>query len=230
MCDLLIPSKLPSLGGKALRHQKPAINFSKVTTFCLVIVCVLAISACGDKPNSLTPLAADAVIVAFGDSLTEGTGAKDFESYPAVLSELSGRKVVNAGVAGEISKNGLTRLLTVMEQHKPSLVILCHGGNDLLRKFDVQRLKENLQTMISEVKARGAQILLLGVPKPSLLLGPAQVYQELVAEHSLVAELEVISSVLSKAKLKSDPVHPNAAGYKAIAEAIHHRLSESGAY
>lgn len=223
--------ELTLLGDREERSQQAAEYSHRITPTCLLIVIASTLmSACGDNTSQLVPLSKDAIIVAFGDSLTEGTGARNFESYPAVLAELSDRRVVNAGVAGEISKNGLSRLTAVLNEYKPNLVILCHGGNDLLRKFNTQRLKENLQAMIAQIKASGAQVMLLGVPKPSLLLGPASVYQELAAEHSLVADLEVISTVLSKPRLKSDPVHPNAEGYKTIAEVIHQRLSEAGAY
>lgn len=170
------------------------------------------------------------MIVAFGDSLTEGTGAADFESYPAHLEKLSGRKVINAGVAGEVSKNGLARLPKILSTYRPALVILCHGGNDLLRKLNGKHLKENLQAMIGQITASGAQVMLIGVPKPSLLLGPAPVYRELVADNALIADLDVMSTVLSKASLKSDPVHPNADGYRKVAYVIHERLRDAGAY
>ena len=75
----------------------------KLIILCLVFV---GISACGDDAPTLSRLPADAVILAFGDSLTEGVGAKDQESYPAVLQELTGRKVINGGVSGEESAPG----------------------------------------------------------------------------------------------------------------------------
>lgn len=198
--------------------------------FSVFVLVVLVVTGCADKHAQLTPLDSDAVIVAFGDSLTEGTGAQEFQSYPAVLAKLSGRQVINAGVAGEISKVGLARLPSVLATHKPKLVLLCHGGNDLLRKLNQKQLQKNLEQMIEQITDSGAQVILIGVPKPSLLLGPAPIYKEITAGHKLVANLQIFSQVLSKAGLKSDPVHPNAAGYKKVAEAIHTTLSEAGAY
>ena len=118
----------------------------KVSLKRFLIGCLLAfLTACSSSQPGLSPLADDAVILAYGDSLTFGTGANsDTESYPAVLAQLTQRQVVNAGVPGEISSEGLDRLTTMLEQHQPDLVILCHGGNDLIRRLDKHQLKSNL--------------------------------------------------------------------------------------
>src|SRR5689334_3891381 len=82
--------------------------------------------ACGSK-NRIDKLDANATLLAFGDSLTFGTGASPSEAYPAVLERSIGRKVVNAGVPGETSGQGLERLPEVLDEVKPKLLVLCHG-------------------------------------------------------------------------------------------------------
>ena len=96
-----------------------------------------------EKGPQIAPLDKDAIILAFGDSLTYGTGAKPDQSYPAQLEGLIKRKIINAGVPGEISSKGLLRLPHLLESHQPDLVILCHGANDILRKMNLEITKSN---------------------------------------------------------------------------------------
>ena len=76
---------------------------------CLVICIVLiGIVSCNNSPE-LPRLGNDAVILTFGDSLTRGKGAKEDESYPVILEKLTGRKVINSGISGELSEEGLKK-------------------------------------------------------------------------------------------------------------------------
>ena len=88
----------------------------------------------GCSSPRLAPLPCDAVIIAFGDSLTAGYDVNKAASYPKVLQELAGLQVINAGVSGETSTQGLKRLPVLLEQYQPQLVILFEGGNDVLQK------------------------------------------------------------------------------------------------
>jgi lysophospholipase L1-like esterase len=197
----------------------------------LLFVSALLFSGCSSEDTpKLRVLSDDAVILAFGDSLTYGTGADhQTESYPAVLAGLIGRTVVNAGVPGEVSSEGLNRLGKMMEEHQPDLVLLCHGGNDLIRKLDETALRQNLAQMVTQIREYGAEVVVLSVPKPGVFLKPAPLYLQLATEFQLPIANEIIADVESKTSLKSDAIHPNAAGYKLIAEQVYQLLSESGA-
>lgn len=195
----------------------------------LAALIVLSLAGCGDKVPPVAKLAATDVVLAFGDSLTYGTGAKAEDSYPVVLSQLIGRTVVRSGVPGEQTAGGLARLPEALDEHKPRLVIVCLGGNDMLRKGTPANIEANLRKILAEIKSRGIDAMLIGVPTPSLIANPPEFYSKLAKEFAIPYEGDIITSVLYKSDLKSDPIHPNAAGYRKVAEAVAGLMRDAGA-
>jgi lysophospholipase L1-like esterase len=191
----------------------------------LVLLCI----GCGSDVPALARLGPDDVVLAFGDSLTFGSGVSDDESYPAVLAGLIGRKVVRDGVPGETTEQGLERLESSLEAHRPRLLLLCLGGNDLLRRVDSAQIQANLRAMVQLARDRGVQVVLIGVPEPAVFGGTAPLYRHLAAELRVPLEEETVTDVLRDNGLKSDPVHPNAAGYHRIAQALAALLRDAGA-
>ena len=197
---------------------------------CLsVLVLAAALGACGGKTPQLHKLGPGDVIVAFGDSLTYGTGAAEHESFPAVLAQLTGRTVVRAGVPGEVTAQGLERLPAVLDEHRPKLVIVCLGGNDMLRQVGEAEITANLRAILRKIKDSGAQAVLVGVPRPALLTSAPKFYAEIATEFGIPYESAAVTSVLYKSELRSDPIHPNAQGYRKIAEALAELLRKAGA-
>jgi acyl-CoA thioesterase-1 len=194
----------------------------------LLLCCALL--ACTSQTAQLGYLPTDAVILAMGDSITFGSGAGNGKSYPEILERLSGRKVINAGIPGELSSEGAARLPALLDEHQPRLVILCHGGNDILRRKPKETLVNNLRSMIESARQRGIDVLLVGVPEFSLmLLSSADLYAELAEEYNIVAELEILPEIISNQRLKADRVHPNGSGYRKLAETLFNTLREHGA-
>ena len=187
------------------------------------------LSACSEPLTPLRPLGESDVILAFGDSLTRGTGAAPEESYPAVLSTLIDREVINAGIPGELSASGLERLPAVLEREQPSLVILCHGGNDILRKRNLSRARDNLVQMVKLARAAGADVLLVAAPTPGVFLEAAAFYQDAAELTGAALESDAVAEILAQPELKSDTVHPNARGYRRLAELIAEQLRLRGA-
>ena len=181
------------------------------------------------KPPRLAPLSGDAVVLAFGDSLTYGTGAAEPESYPAQLETLIGRRVVRAGVPGEVTAGALARLPEALDEHAPRLLLLCIGGNDFLRRLGNAQAEANVRAMVKLARSRGIDVLLIGTPEPGLAVSPPPFFAAIAEEFQLPYEGGAVAEVLKDASLKSDPIHPNAQGYRLIAERLAGALKKSGA-
>lgn len=207
-----------------MRFTGPLARVSARLAWALLVL----LTGCGESPK-LPRLANDAVVLAYGDSLTFGTGASESASYPAQLEQRIGRTVVRSGVPGEISEAGLARLPGMLDEHQPKLLILCLGGNDFLRRMDQRRTAENLRAMVRLAKGRGIPVVLIGTPEPGFTVTPPAFYADVASEFALPYEGEVIGKVLRDPGLKSDAIHPNAQGYRLIAERLADLLKKAGA-
>lgn len=192
------------------------------------IASLLLAVACSDA-SSLPRLADDARILAFGDSLTHGTGAGPGESYPAVLERLAGREVVASGVPGERAEEGRRRLPRVLERVDPDLLVLCHGGNDILQGAEPAAIEAALVAMIESARAHGVPVVLIGVPARTLFTDTADVYYRVAERERVPLEDEIIETIIDDPALRSDAVHPNARGYRALARAVRDLLVHAGA-
>lgn len=191
-----------------------------ITVVLAAIMLFTIITKESEDDSSHIKLRSDATILAFGDSITYGYGVSEKASYPAQLQKRTGVRVINGGISGEESSEGLQRLAKLLEQ-KPDLVILCHGGNDIIQKRSVEKLKANLTQMVETIKASGAKVLLVGVPDFGLLgFKTHSIYAEVADETEVFFEDDVLSDVLSKNELKIDYIHPNEKGYKIIVDAF----------
>lgn len=199
-----------------------------ITVVRMFAVMLLVMAGCSSQPQ-LPALPADGVILAFGDSLTAGSGVAPENSYPAVLSRLLGRPVINAGIPGEVTAAGLARLPAVLEQERPALVLLCLGGNDFLQRLDPALAEKNLQAMVGMIRERGSSVVLIGVPRLGWGLDVPEWYAKLAKNAGIPYEGKALKRILADRALKSDTIHPNGAGYRQLAEALAVLLKSSGA-
>ncbi|TKB45117.1 GDSL-type esterase/lipase family protein [Thalassotalea mangrovi] len=188
---------------------------------------MLMTAGCGGP--QLQPLGNDATILAFGDSLTSGKGVSNEHSYPSVLQQMTGINVVNGGVSGEVTSEGLARLPEYLDAYPVDLLILIEGGNDILKNMDLDQTHRNLDEMIQMAKKRGIDVVLFGIPKKSLFSDSADFYHQLADKHDLIFDDEIIASMLRTPELKSDSVHFNQQGYYQLAQRAHQLLKEHGA-
>ncbi len=204
-------------------------SWRRIGALTLLLVTSVVLAGCGDSVPALPKLAPGDVVLAFGDSITYGTGAQPGESYPEVLSTLIGREIVAAGKPGEQTAAGLERLDGVLDIYEPKIMLLCIGGNDMLRKVDQGVIETNLRRMIDTDRSRGVAVRLIGVPKPAYFSGTADFYERIAEDLSLPFEGEILNDILKDNEYKSDPIHPNARGYRVLAQALAELLRRAGA-
>ena len=193
------------------------------------VAIILIFFSLASKETPIQPLNQNDTILAFGDSLTYGYNAKPNESYPAVLSRLSGYNVLNEGILGETSHEGLRRMAPLLEDKRIKLMILLFGGNDIMQGLSMEALKSNLKTMIHMAKEKRIDVLLVSVPNLSLFgLSPLELYEEVAEEEEVPLLSGMMADILEQPSLKSDQIHPNAKGYKIMGEKIYKKLKEEG--
>ncbi len=203
---------------------------SRGILFLLVLVCL---AGCGEPPR-LAALPAGSVVLAFGDSVTHGTGAAPGEDYPARLAVLTGWDVRNHGVPGDTAQAARARIAAALEETQPALVLLEIGGNDFLRQRKESQVREDIRAILAAVRAQRIPVVLIAVPGFSPLgaafgrLSDSPIYETLAAEEKLPLVANVFTDVLSNPALKADAIHPNAHGYRRLAEGIAAALRETG--
>ena len=167
----------------------------------------------------------DMTILALGDSVTYGYGVNKEQSYPSLLSNLLGINIINAGINGDTTEDALYRLPSLLNSHSIDIMLLFLGGNDILQKKSKESIKTNLRTIILAVKEKNIRVILISVPNFSIFgLEPLSLYEELAEEEEIDLVEGVLAYVLSQEPLKSDYIHPNAAGYKYIADELYKYL------
>ena len=213
-----------------MHHVVPSRQgLNHLRLWCLLLAgFALALVACKTTLRQ-NPIPSDGRILAFGDSLTYGTGALPEHSYPVVLQAMIEREVVNGGVPGEISADGLKRLAIWLKEYEPKLVIICHGANDSLRALSEEKAADNISAMVKLARDQGIDVLLVAVPKFGLMRTPPEFYEDIARKFNVPIERHVLEDIEGNDALKSDAVHPNAEGYRLMAQAIARRLQKSGA-
>lgn len=160
-------------------------------------------------------------IIFFGDSLTEGIGASEVDDYPSLVSEeLNLVDVINAGVSGDTTEDALKRLQADVLDKNPSLVIVLLGGNDFLTRVSVEETIINLDKIVKRISNTNSAVVLVHIktnPLNDKYRGEAK---KIAEKYQASFVTDVMDGILGNPKLMSDQIHPNAKGYKIMAERI----------
>jgi len=159
-------------------------------------------------------------IVCFGDSITFGYGVSPEDAYPLALAKMVSLPVINAGIDGDTSTEALRRIESDVLSRDPCLVIVEFGGNDFLRKVPLDVTITNVRQMIDLIQAKGAMVALTDISAGILMKEYRSPYWKIAKEKGTIFIPSILSGIITNPKMKSDFLHPNAGGYKVIAERI----------
>jgi acyl-CoA thioesterase-1 len=169
-------------------------------------------------------------VVVLGDSLTAGLGLHQRDSYPTLLQQKVdaaglGYQVVNAGVSGDTSAGGLSRLDWALDGDVRVLIVAL-GGNDALRALPVTELRRNLSRIIEQAQARGIRVILAGMESPpnfgrDYVVAFHQVYPALASEYGVALLPFLLAGVAGIDGLnQNDGIHPTAEGARIVADHV----------
>jgi acyl-CoA thioesterase I len=202
-------------------------------TIRFILFLIIFIAGCGDEsmpPSEQKSPEYEGVIVAVGDSLTEGLGVGEEFAYPALLekklqSEGCHYRVINAGVSGETSSGTLARINWILKL-KPDIVILVIGANDGFRGIDPELIKTNLLTMVRTLKEENVTVVLGGMQMARNLgkeyTSAFENNYPLVAQEEKVGLIPFfLTGVAANPDLnQADGIHPTAEGYRVVVDHI----------
>jgi acyl-CoA thioesterase-1 len=188
--------------------------------FTFLLAATLALSGAAATGCSKSPAApTEQTVVAFGDSLTFGTGTTNGNDYVSLLSERTGVRIINAGRPGDTTGSALARLDGSVLSRDPDVVTVLLGGNDLLQGVPVQQRISNITTIVQRIRAEGAAVVLVGLGN-----GPLDPFDgtlpALASQTSSSYVPAVLEGILGVPSLMSDLVHPNNAGHAIMADRI----------
>jgi lysophospholipase L1-like esterase len=138
--------------------------------------------------------------------------------YPSQLSKLIARPVMNAGVPGDTTASALKRLERDVLAFSPDIVLITLGGNDLKNGVARDVAFKNLERIVNLIRNRGARVIIGGLSIPFRDRGFGRGFKKLADETDATLIPNILEGIMGNRKLMSDPIHPNDAGYKIMAE------------
>jgi len=160
-------------------------------------------------------------IVCFGDSLTFGYGVSPGEDYPSQLSKMLNAPIINAGVDGDTSATALTRLEADVLEKDPFLVIVELTGNDFLKKVPMEETRKNIEDIVDRIQAKGIIVAVADVSAGMFLAEYRSLLAKISRGKRAIFIPGLLNGIITTPNLKSDFIHPNAAGYKLVAQRVY---------
>jgi len=193
---------------------------------CLFILGVLSACLAGYAKQEVRNLGAKGdCIICFGDSITFGYGASIGEDYPTALARMVKLPVVNAGVDGDTSFAALARIEKDVLSKEPVLVIVEFCGSDFIKKIPRETTVKNLGEIIDRIQEKGAMVALVDISAGPFFQEYRSAFKKLASQKKAIFVPVVMYKIITNPAMKSDFFHPNARGYKVIAERVYKAIS-----
>ena len=178
----------------------------------------------------------DKNILILGDSLSAGLGVNYDQAWPSLLQSRinkigSSYNVINAGVSGDTTSGGISRLPRLLKKYSPEILILELGGNDGLRGTSLKAIEKNLRDMINSAQSSNVTVLLIGVQLPPnygmlYTKGFEEIFSDLAKEYSLDLIQGSLRAMVNEGLMQSDGIHPNVLGHQQIEDIVWERLNK----
>lgn len=192
----------------------------------LVIIAIIAVGGFfilrDSTPKGICPLNGTHIIT-LGDSLANGFGVNDDDSFAIKIPQILGKSAIKLGIDGEISSELLARIDSELVGKNLAAIIISIGGNDFLRKLDKATIERNIKVIVQKAKAKSSCIVLLGVPDGilgGLVGGISRVYYDIAESEGVLIESSAMPQILKQHSLKVDEIHPNKDGHAIITQNI----------
>ncbi len=192
-----------------------------VIVLIIILIVVASIWFLFFRGNSAKRVSKEGSIIFFGDSLTVGVGAGKGEDFPSLITkELNLDNVINAGVSGDTTSTALVRLQKDVLDKNPSLVVVLLGGNDFLQRVPAEKTISNLDEIIREISKADSAVVLVHLKANPLKEQYKVPAIETAKKYETELVLNILDGIFGNSKLMADQIHPNADGYKLMAERI----------
>lgn len=200
------------------------MKISKVLVILLLGYSVIAIFGCA-KSNIKNVNSSGKNIICFGDSITFGYGAGKGEDYPTALAQLVSLPVINMGIDGDTSTMALKRLEADVLEREPFLVIVEFCGNDFIKKVPKETTYKNIRRIVERIQQNGALVAMMDISAGMFLAEYRAEFKKIAKEAGAIFIAEALSGIVTNPSMKSDFLHPNAIGYKLIAQRVHKAIT-----
>ena len=188
----------------------------------MAISCIALLNSCQNKLANIKniDLTLAEKIVILGDSITAGYGLQPEQAYPYLLSQTINLPIVNLGVSGDKTADGLARLSQIFLE-KPGIVVIGLGGNDFLRKVPKIATETNLKKIITQIQKEDAVTVILGMNLGLFTDEYQDLYQRVAEETGSYLIPQVLKGIIDNPKYRQqDIIHPNALGQQILADKI----------